>query len=242
MNIAKNVSGVLMLPLLASVSGCMTGEMLKSSGKLYEDGHYVTGTTMGLMAVVVGPIIDVVTLGGTLNSPEKATSAYSYALPVAVAAANSSGTSSQPTTATYQTSPAPSYTSQATANTQSHTFEPSTQRGEQDHVQAKQDPFVYAESVNSCLVVEKNPAGPTRRRVRNACTFTIDVTYCDITDAGNECQRRLWKRVILRSGATDFLFATNKEMKYVACREPFSAGGTMRYASGQVSGTCRDVR
>lgn len=59
------------------LSGCTTMQMLGESKDEIKKGNYGWGAFMGTYSLVFGPVIDVFTLGGTLDSPEKVNQAYS---------------------------------------------------------------------------------------------------------------------------------------------------------------------
>ena len=60
------------LVTISSLSGCTTMQMLSESKAEYKRGEYVTGTFSGALAIAFGPLIDVFTLGGLLDSQQSA--------------------------------------------------------------------------------------------------------------------------------------------------------------------------
>ena len=61
------------------LSGCTTMQMLGESKAEFKKGNYGSGVFQGAAAVAFGPIIDVFTLGGALDSPEKVDKVYGAA-------------------------------------------------------------------------------------------------------------------------------------------------------------------
>ncbi|CAD5108698.1 hypothetical protein [Zestomonas carbonaria] len=59
----------LTLALTLGLHGCTTMEMLGEAGDSMGNGDIVAGTFMGTFALLFGPIIDIFTLGGALDSP-----------------------------------------------------------------------------------------------------------------------------------------------------------------------------
>ncbi len=70
LNLSKTILSVMILNLL---SGCTTMQMLGESKDEIKKGNYGWGTFYGAYSLIVGPVVDVVTLGGTLDAEQSTT-------------------------------------------------------------------------------------------------------------------------------------------------------------------------
>jgi hypothetical protein len=67
LNLSKTIFSVMILHLL---SGCTTMHMLGESKDEIKKGNYGWGTLYGAYSLIVGPVVDVVTLGGALDAEQ----------------------------------------------------------------------------------------------------------------------------------------------------------------------------
>lgn len=106
-----------------------------------------------------------------------------------------------------------------------------------------QDPFLYADGVNNCLVTEPNPAIKGTSRWRNQCGFKINITFCSIRNNRNECAMRLTGGSSLEAGATAYLLRDERSNMYIACQDPYYIPSSKLTWSGErFSGRCQKNR
>ncbi|WP_140218096.1 hypothetical protein [Pseudomonas oryzihabitans] len=166
------------------LGACTTGEMLESVGNNYSRGNYVAGTVQLPIALAIGPIMDVFTLGGSLTSPEQVSQ---VAVPAIAAASNPR----------YQTS---SEAMQRTRNLS----DSSAGYGSLESAISK--PYQSQEMMGkiadaSCLKVESIGRdslvyGSSEKFVlRNVCSYSISGAYCiaqeqyAVLEGNNNCAR-----------------------------------------------------
>lgn len=67
----KSIRLFLLCSIAVTLSSCTTMQMLDEAGESLDQGQYGWGTFQSVAALSVGPFLDIVTLGGALDTPEK---------------------------------------------------------------------------------------------------------------------------------------------------------------------------
>lgn len=258
-NMGTGKKGRLRAPLLAcalgigigaGISGCTTVQMLGEAGDSFSEGNVGTGIFRGVSGVLFGPVIDVFTLGGAIDSPEKARAVTQSATTVMAARSNSRGTtpplatvaSIPPTTTTTSTYTAPAGNPATNAQQMARPQAAVANGGGGSNTtgQKEKDPFIYTANVNHCLVVEPNTSGPTRQRMRNACSFGIRFTFCNVGGRQNECAMRRTAGGSLRAGATDYMIDDVYTIQAVVCPDPYYLpSGQVIWNGDRMNGRCQ---
>ena len=106
--------------------------------------------------------------------------------------------------------------------------------------------FVYDRHRNNCISVITSPSGGPYQGLRNACDFTVDVSFCieNGVDAREECSKRQFKRVKLQPGNYEVIDSYSGGMTAkifaVACREPFYVDATkIIFKGNKIAADCQ---
>jgi hypothetical protein len=207
--------------------GCTTVGMLKSAGKEAAEGNIFTAAYVATMGVLVGPLVDVFTLGGTLSDDNAAANMeiISAATSGVVAATSSQqptqgtgqaprGVSTPPVTASGQT------TQRSSAQTSTYTPQISSGATESNKSNTPTGPKYHSEQANQCVrIVSSNAnAGCTWQScIKNVCQI-------DVVARWRGEMENYWSQTRLRPGGTYRVPADRGRVAYSACSVDPSSG------------------
>ena len=254
----KNLSNpFFMTPLLSLLTACSSNDVVDTATMpLHLLDGLVTVVTFGALYPGIGGTTEDLLKKGELNShisspllerddsplyqnnPEYNAAVSSAAQTIASSAAppetstnniqpTQSGASYAPATASIEATATPtvassSYSQNATTTTSSN--------------------IKFDQAYSQC--VKWSPTHPTLPagygEFTNRCDFKIRVTVCAITDKTDACSRKLFGSFDLEPTGSNYSLPGPREVKYIACKDPFYASGSKsKVSGGSLSGTCQ---
>lgn len=100
----------------------------------------------------------------------------------------------------------------------------------------------YDQAYSECVKwSKKHPTLPSGYgEFTNRCDFKIRVVVCTVTDKTDSCSRKLFGSFDLEPTGSNYTLPGTREVKYIACKDPFySIGSKSMVSGGSLSGTCQ---
>jgi len=247
---------ILMTPLLSLLTACSSNDVVDTATlPLHMLDGLVTVVTFGALYPGIGGTTSDLLKKGELNShvgspllerddsplyqsnPEYNTAVSSAAQTIASSAAPSQ-TSNH--TQTLQPSSYSSPASASTASASATTVASNSYNQNDTSTVSSNSKFdqAYSECVKWSATHPTLPAG--YGEYTNRCDFKIRVTVCTITDKTDSCSRKLFGSFDLEPTGSNYSLPGTREVKYIACKDPFYAiGSKSKVSGGSLSGTCQ---
>ncbi|OZI77739.1 hypothetical protein [Bordetella genomosp. 12] len=106
---------------------------------------------------------------------------------------------------------------------------------------ARSDALVHGAAVNPCLVSEA--AGQHGQRLRNLCTFRINITFCQIKRESDDCAAGRIGGTTMAPRSSRSLLDDVLATHYVVCRAPYALPrAAAAWQNGRLVGRCQATR